>query len=65
MRIPSSLCCNLQISLEKNLSNFLYIFILSINFENLIVGLHVLSIFFMLIKFQEDQKSIAISSNKY
>ena len=50
---------------KKNLLNFLYIFILSVNFENLTVGLYVLILFFMLIKFQKDQKSIAMSLNKY
>ena len=53
-----------QTSLEKNLSNLLYIFILSVKFENLTIGLHVLILSFILAKFQEDQRSIAISSNK-
>jgi len=39
-------------------SNSLYIFLLDINFENIIVGLHILIISFMLSKFQKDQKSI-------
>ena len=34
------------------------------NFENLTVRLHVLITFLMLTKFQENQKSIAMSSNK-
>ena len=38
-------------------------FILSINFKNLTVRLHVL-IFFILAKFQEDQISIVMLSNK-
>ena len=53
-----------QTSLERNSSNLSYIFILSVKFENIIVGLHVLIISFMLAKFQENKKSIAISSNK-
>ena len=51
-------------SLERNLSNLSYIFILNVKFENLTIGLHVLIISFMLAKFQEYQKSIAMSSNK-
>ena len=39
-------------------SNSLYIFLLDVNFENIIVQLHVLIISFMLAKFQRDQKSI-------
>ena len=54
----------LQTSLQKNLSNLSYIFILSVKFENLTIGLHVLILSFILAKFQEDQRSIAISSNK-
>ena len=56
---------SLQISLEWDLSNSSYIFILTVNFENLIVGLHVLILLFMFAKFQENHKSIAMSSNKY
>ena len=55
---------SLQINLERNPSNLSYIFILSVKFENLTVGLHVLIISFMLAKFQEDQRSIAMSLNK-
>ena len=55
---------SLQTSLERNPSNLSYIFILSVKFENLTIGLHVLIISFMLAKFQEDQRSIAMSSNK-
>ena len=51
-------------SLKRNSTNFLYISILNVNFENLTVRLYVLIIFFMHVKFQEDQRSIAISSNK-
>ena len=46
-------------------SNSLYIFLLDVNFENIIVGLHVLIISFMLAKFQRDQKSISMLSIKY
>ena len=49
-------------SLERNLSNFSYIFILSVKFENLTVGLYVLIISFLLAKFQKEQ---SISSLKY
>ena len=56
---------SLQTSLEKNPTNFSFIFILSVNFENLTVKLHVLIISFMLTKFQANQRSIIISLNKY
>ena len=46
-------------------ANSSYISILSVNFENLTIKLHILIIFFVHVKFQENQKSIAISSNKY
>ena len=55
---------SLQTSLEINLSNLSYIFILSVNFENLTIGLQVLIISFVLTKFKEDKKLIAMSSNK-
>ena len=55
---------SLQTSLERYLSNLSYIFILSLNFENLTVGLQVLIISFVPTKFQEDKKLIAMSSNK-
>ena len=45
--------------MEINFSNSSYIFILSVNFENSIVGLHVFLISFMLTKFQ-DRRSIVI-----
>ena len=48
----------------KNPSNFLYIFLLYVNFENLTIRLHVLIIFSLLAKFQENKKSITISSVK-
>ena len=41
-----------------------YIFLLGVNFENLIVGLYVLIISSMLAKFQENQILIAMSSIK-
>ena len=55
----------LQTSLERNLINSSYIFILSVNFENLTVRLHVLITSLMLTKFQENQRSIAMLLNKY
>ena len=45
-------------------SNSTNIFLLDVNFENLNVGLYVIIISFMLAKFQEDQRSIAILSIK-
>ena len=54
----------LQTSLERNPTNSSYIFILSVNFKNLTVRLYVLITSKMLTKFQENQKSIAMSSNK-
>ena len=53
-----------QTSLEGNSTNSSCIFLFSENFENLTVELHVLILFFMLAKFQEDQRSIAMLSNK-
>ena len=55
---------SLQTSLERNPTNLSYIFILSVNFENLTVILHVLITFLMFTKFQKDQRSIAMSLNK-
>ena len=40
----------------------IYIYIYNMNFKNLTVGLHVLIIFFVLTKFQEDKKLIAMLS---
>ena len=54
----------LQTSLERNPINSSYIFILSVNFENLTVRLHVLITSLMLTKFQENQRSIAMLLNK-
>ena len=45
--------------------NSSYIFLLDMNFENVIVGLHVLIISSMLSKFWENKKSITMSSIKY
>ena len=53
-----------QTSLERNPTNSLYIFILSVNFENLTIRLHVLVTSLILTKFQENQRSIAMLSNK-
>ena len=44
--------------MERNPTNSSYIFILSVNFENLTVRLHVLITSLMLTKFQENQRSI-------
>ena len=51
------------VSLEKNplIKLSLFIFLLDVNFENLIIGLYVFIIFSILAKFQEDQRSITIS----
>ena len=68
--LPSGVCVlfmnkvSLQTSLERNSINLSYISILSVNFENLTVRFHVHIIFFMHVKFQEDQRLIAISSFK-
>ena len=55
---------SIQTSLERNPTNSSYIFILSVNFENLTVRLHDLITSKMLTKFQENQRSITMSSNK-
>ena len=55
---------SLQTNLERNPTNSSYIFILSVNFENITAVLHVLIISLMLTKFQENQRLIAISSSK-
>ena len=55
---------SLETSLERNPTNPLYIFILSVNFENLTVKFHAFITSLMLTKFQENKKSIAMSSNK-
>ena len=55
---------SLQTNLEKNPTNSPYIFILSVNFENLIIRLHVLITSLILTKFKENQISITMSSNK-
>ena len=44
---------SLQISLEYNPSNLSYIFILSVKFENLTIGLHVLLYFLCLQNFKK------------
>ena len=51
---------SLKISLEKNPTNSSYIFILSVNFENITIRLYVLITPLMLTKFQENQRSIAM-----
>ena len=55
---------SLQTNLERNPTNSSYIFILSVNFENWTVRLHVFITSLMLTKFQEDPRSIAMSLNK-
>ena len=55
---------SIQTSLERNPTNSSYIFILSVNFENPTVKLHILITSKMLTKFQENQRSITMSSNK-
>ena len=55
---------SLQPSLERNPTNSSYIFVLNVNFENLTVRLYVFFTSLMLTKFQENQRSIVMSSNK-
>ena len=55
---------SLQPSLERNPTNSSYIFVLNVNFENLTIRLYVFIISLMLTKFQENQRSIVMSSNK-
>ena len=55
---------SLQTWLERKPSNSFYIFLLDVNFQNFTFELHVLITSLILTKFQENQKSIAISSNK-
>ena len=52
-------------SLEKNPSSSYCIFLLDVNFENLIIELHVHIISFILVKFKEYQKSKTMLSTKY
>ena len=47
----------LQTNLERNSTNSSYIFVLSVNFENLTVRLNVFITSLMLTKFQENQRS--------
>ena len=46
------------------LQTLLIFFLLNVNFENLTIGFHILMISFVLEQFQEDKRSIAISSIK-
>ena len=55
---------SLQTNLERNPSKSSYIFILSVNFENLTVKSHVHIISLMLAKFQEHHRLIAMLSKK-
>ena len=50
--------------ISENSSNFFYIFLLNVNYKNLTVRLYVFIISFMLAKFQENQRSIVMSSIK-
>ena len=56
---------SLQTSLKRNPSKFSYIFLLDVNCETLTIGLLVFIISSMLTKFQEDQRSITMSSIKW
>ena len=51
-----------KLSWRKTLKNSSYIFLLDVNSKNLTIELHVPIIFFMLTKFQENQRLIAMSS---
>ena len=51
---------SLQTNLEKNPSKSSYVFILTVNFENLTVRLHILIISFILAKFQQNHIYIYI-----
>ena len=44
--------------MERNSTNSLHISILSMNFKNLTVRLYILIIFFIHVKFQEDQNQL-------
>ena len=55
----------LQTSLERNPQIPPIFFLFDVNFQNLIIGLHVFIIFSILAKFQKYQRSIAILLNKY
>ena len=52
----------LKTSLEKNLSNFSYLFLFDINFENLVIRLHVLYVLIMNIKFHSNWILLIIQS---
>jgi len=52
----------LQISLKRNSTYFSYIFILSVNFENITIRLYVFIISFMFANFQKDQISTKFTS---
>ena len=46
---------SLQTSLKRDFSNFLYIFLLNLNFKKLIIKLHVLYVLNMHVKFYSNQ----------
>ena len=54
----------LRTSLERNPQTHPISFLFNVNFENIIIGLHVFIIFSILTNFQEYQRSISILSNK-
>ena len=49
-----------QNNLDRNLQTPLIIFLLDVNFENLTVGLYVLIISSIIVKFQKNQRSIVM-----
>ena len=55
----------LRTSLKKNPSNFIYIFLLDINFENLTIRLHVLYILNTHVKFRSNRMLFTRSINLF
>ena len=53
---------SLQISLERNHSNFSYIFLMYVKFENLTTTLHIIYILFIHVKFHLNQMLFTIQS---
>ena len=53
-----------QASLEKNILNSSYIFLLSVKFENITVKLHVFYVFNMHVKFHSNRMLFTIQSIK-
>ena len=54
----------LQTSLEKNLSNLSYIFLLSVKFENITIRWYVFYVFNMRVKFHSSRMLFTIQSIK-